>query len=71
MECSRCHKEFIDHRTPEEKLIQALFGEILCKDCFENKDSQPCSYCGETVLAPISYNDKPYHSKCIAEELGL
>jgi len=59
------------NRTPEEKLIQAIFGETLCRSCHEGRDAQPCVYCGELALSPALYNGESYHSKCLAEKLKL
>ena len=69
--CNKCDKAYNPNNyTPEERLLQAIFGEHLCPHCLKYKDAQICTHCNREVLAPVYYNEEPYHSKCLAEVLG-
>lgn len=66
--CTRCGKVFTDNRTPEERLIDAIFYGVSCPACM--KELVPESYCTkcEKLLGPdeaIYFNSKPYHTVCL------
>lgn len=68
--CSKCDKAYNPRvLTPEERLLQAIFGEHLCPHCSAHRDAQICARCNKEVLAPVYFEDSPYHSKCLAEVL--
>jgi len=70
--CSKCGKAYNPNEsTADARLLQAIFGEHLCPHCFTHKNAQICVHCSKVVLAPVYYNDEPYHSKCLAEVLGI
>lgn len=68
--CSKCGKAYNpDVFVAEERLLQAIFGEHLCPKCFNLKNASTCTKCNKEVLAPVYFEDEPYHSKCLAETL--
>ena len=67
-DCERCGKSYNEEDfTPEERLIQAIFGEQLCRDCQTKKGMVACSNpnCGRVVKAPIYLNNEPFHPECL------
>lgn len=68
--CDRCGNAYNPNvYTAEERLVQAIFGEHLCPKCLRQTHATYCDACTEEVLAPVYYEDVPYHSKCLAEML--
>jgi len=68
--CSKCGKPYNPTVfTPEERLLQAIFGEHLCPHCMTYRDSAICTHCGKEVLAATFFEGEPYHSKCLSEML--
>lgn len=61
--CSKCGKRFKEWRSNEEKLLQAIFGDSLCKEC--RMGYGICAKCGKPAEKPIYFNEEPYHPKCL------
>lgn len=63
--CTKCNTEFKEYRTPEAKLIQAIYGGPLCARCAESSSLVFCSKCNERVDDPIYYEGLPYCVGCL------
>ena len=70
-ECSSCGRRFRSWETPEEMLLQAIFGEgPLCKPCARKRDEgllYLCNSCGKAIEKDkeVLFNDRPYHTYCL------
>lgn len=70
--CDVCGKTYSPNKlSPEERLLQALFGEHVCPSCLEHRSAKICAKCNKLVLKPVYFEDEPYHPKCLAEVFGL
>ena len=69
--CAKCYKSFAEWETPEEMLLQAIFGEgPLCKKCAKERDEALlylCNACRKRIEKDkeVLFNDRPYHSYCL------
>ena len=69
--CNKCGRAYNPNLyTPEERLLQAIFGEHLCPKCLKYAHATFCVMCEKEVLTPVYYEDEPYHPGCLAEMLG-
>lgn len=65
--CSDCGKVFKDNRSPEEKMLDSIYGGALCEKC-KKKSTPPCSKCNRDIVGVgdgFLYEGKPYHKKCL------
>ncbi len=69
--CVNCGKRFREWRTPDERLLDAIFGAgPLCKSCAKKRDEE-LSYLCRSCWKPIPrgkeifFNNQPYHSYCL------
>jgi len=63
--CENCGVGFREARTPEERLLNAVFGVTLCHNCQSKFEIIECTECGKEVVRPVYFDGKPYHSFCL------
>lgn len=64
--CSECGKRFKRYQTPEERLLQAIYGDgPICKKCRMKKLGTQCTQCGEFVDYVTGFNDERLCKGCL------
>ena len=52
-------------KTPEERLLDALFGGPI-----KEEPTEVCAGCGKGVKNPVYLNGQPYHPRCLGGKVS-